>query len=74
MPVIGPVAVEQVYATPTSTNAWAKLALGVGWRRIKPLTPDGVTNVFVLLCAARANSQMVRVHVDGSDTITRAWM
>lgn len=58
-------AVAQVYATHHSRNAWANLA-GMGWRRVHPDAPDGVTNVFAQLVWARAMNQNVTVLADGS--------
>lgn len=45
-----------------------------GWKRIKPASTDGVTNVLDLLSAAKAEGQMVNVYLDGDDHITAAYM
>ena len=50
--------------------AWADVA-GLGWRRIKDGAADGVTNLFVLLCAAKANDRPAHVFVDASDNTIR---
>lgn len=36
-----------------------------GWRRIRPASPDGVTNVLMILSAALANSRRVDVFIRG---------
>lgn len=59
------VTVNQAYATTDSQNAWAYIN-GVGWRKISPNAPDGVTNVFKTLCDAVANAKTVGVYLDGS--------
>jgi Zn-dependent metalloprotease len=53
------------YASPHSMNAWAYIQ-DVGWRKIQPLTTDGVTNTFEQLVYAQAFNKKVRVYVDGS--------
>jgi immune inhibitor A len=59
------VTVSRVYTSYHSKNCWAYLQ-GVGWRKIDPLSPDGVTNFFIPLCEARANTKTVNVLVDSS--------
>lgn len=58
--------VNMVYATPHSKNAWALFAGVPGWRRVKETSPDGVTNTFAVLAAARANGRPVHADLDGS--------
>jgi hypothetical protein len=57
--------VAQTYATHNSTNAWVNLA-GMGWRRVHPDAPDGVTNVFAQMVWARAYNRNVSVFADGT--------
>lgn len=57
--------VAQVYATPHSENAWAYFS-GIGWRRIDPNVPSGVTNVLGLLAVSRVNSRTVHAQLDGT--------
>ncbi|MGF1640689.1 MAG: C1 family peptidase [Rhodospirillales bacterium] len=66
------VTVTQVYATPHSKNAWAHLQ-GLGWRKIEPVSNDGVTNTLALLTYARAHGRKVSVYADG-DQIYQAYM
>lgn len=58
-------AVAQVYATHHAKNAWVNL-VGLGWRRIHPDAPDGVTNVFAQMVWARAYNRNVTVFADGT--------
>lgn len=58
-------AVAQVYASHHSRNAWVSLA-GLGWRRVHPDAPDGVTNVFAQLVWSRAHGRNVTVLADGA--------
>jgi Zn-dependent metalloprotease len=60
------------YTSPHSMNAWAFIQ-DVGWRKVQPLTPDGVTKVFMLLVDAKAFNRKVNVYVDGS-LIYQAYM
>jgi Zn-dependent metalloprotease len=53
------------YTSPHSTNAWAYIE-GLGWRKVQSLSPDGVTNAFVLLTEAQASGRRVHVYADGS--------
>ncbi|MEO8851917.1 MAG: hypothetical protein ABI360_09330 [Allobranchiibius sp.] len=52
------VQVTSTYASPHSTNAWAYLATGP-WRQVQKLSPDGTTNMFMLLNAAKAGGRSV---------------
>ena len=46
----------------------------LGWRRIRPGAPDGVTNLSVALAAAVANSRKVHVSVDSGGMITTMYL
>ncbi len=54
--------------------AWALIS-GIpgisGWLSIKPNSADGVTNVFLVLCAALANNRSVDVLIE-SGQVTQA--
>jgi hypothetical protein len=66
--------INQVYASRDSQNGWAHLA-GTGvWHRILWGAADGVTNVFVLLSAAKAANRQVYVVFDASKNITAAYL
>ncbi|USX24709.1 M6 family metalloprotease domain-containing protein [Oxalobacteraceae bacterium OTU3CINTB1] len=58
-------AVLSTYTSPHSMNAWAYVQ-DLGWRKVQPLTPDGVTNMFVLLAEAQAYNRKVNVYADTS--------
>lgn len=66
-------AVVQTFASNDPQNAWANIA-GVGWLKIKTGAADGVTNLFVLFNAAKANARPVTVITDASNLITTAYM
>lgn len=63
------VTLDRVYATPHSQNAWAYLN-GVGWRKIQALSPDGVTNVFVMCCQARVSGKVIDLQATATDILT----
>ena len=58
-------AVLSTYTSPHSMNAWAYVQ-DLGWRKVQPLTPDGVTNMFGLLVKAQAYNKKVNVYADTS--------
>jgi len=64
--------VLQVYSTYHSQNAWARIQ-DLGWRKVKTGETDGVTNTFIALCEARANSRTVNVYANGSN-INRVYL
>jgi hypothetical protein len=64
--------IEQTYSTPHSMNAWARLP-NQGFRKVKPLTTDGVTNTFLLLALARATNKQAHVTTDGANEITAVY-
>lgn len=65
--------VNQTYSTPHSMNAHAHLP-GMGWRKVKPISTDGVTNTFLLLALAKANTKQVTVITDGANEITAVYL
>lgn len=64
--------VLRVFTSPHTMNAWANIET-LGWRKVEALTPDGVTNTFILLSEARANNKTVSVYVD-NNTIYQAYL
>ncbi len=64
--------VFRTYATYHSQNSWANIE-DLGWRKISTGNADGVTNTFIALCEARANSRKVNVYADGNN-IYRAYL
>ncbi len=65
--------VNQTYATPAGSNAWAHIASDGAWRRIKPDTTSGVTNVHLMLVAAKAVGKQANVTTNGSNEITAVY-
>lgn len=57
--------VLSTFTSPHSMNAWAYIQ-DIGWRKVQPLTADGVTNTFTLLVDAQAYNRKVTVYVDAS--------
>lgn len=65
--------VSQTYTHHTSEFAWASLE-GIGWRRIKDGAVDGVTNLSVMMNAAKAHGRKVHVNIDDANLITTAYL
>jgi Zn-dependent metalloprotease len=57
--------VLSTFTSPHSMNAWAYIQDN-GWRKVQPLTPDGVSKMFILLVDSHAWNRKVHVYVDGS--------
>lgn len=50
--------VTRTYTSPHSMNAWAILqTTPTSWQKVQTLSTDGVTNMFVLLNAAKATGR-----------------
>lgn len=52
----------------THSKNGSKLAYAIingvsGWKRIRPTSTDGVTNIFMILSTARANGRKVDVYI-----------
>ncbi len=56
-------AVIRTHAKSGSRMAWAIIQGMGGYKRIRPTCQDGVTNLFLLLSAARANNRRVDVYI-----------
>lgn len=56
-------AVIRTHSKSGSRLAWALIEGIGGYRRIRPTSPDGVTNILLLLSAARANNRRVDVFI-----------
>lgn len=67
--------VNLTFARPGSRDAWAHLpSPSSGWRKVKPTSTDGVTNVFLLLTLAKANNRQAHVSLDSSNEITAVYL
>lgn len=51
-------AVVQTFTSPHSMNAWGLLSTQP-YRKVQPIAIDGTTNMFTILCAARASGRTV---------------
>lgn len=58
--------VTRTHSKNGSKMAWAIISGISGWKRIKPDSSDGVTNVFMILNAALANNRKVDVYINGA--------
>lgn len=65
--------VLRTYATNETENCWAYIE-DLGWRKIQTGAADSVTNLFILLSAARASDRTVNVLVNDDNKITRAYL
>jgi hypothetical protein len=59
--------VNQVYSSYHGQNGWAHLASDNQWHKIVTGAPDGVSNVFALLCTAKGNARQVYVVLSGGN-------
>jgi immune inhibitor A len=50
--------VVQTFTSPHSMNAWGLLSTQP-YRKVQPISTDGTTNMFVILCAARSSGRTV---------------
>jgi hypothetical protein len=66
--------INQVYASRDAQNGWAHLAATSKWHKILPGSPDGVTNVFLLLTAAKAAGKQAYVVLDANGNIIQAYV
>jgi len=66
--------VQYVYAHVNTMNAFAVIESLSGWKRIAPVSADGVTNVLDILSEAKANGKRVNVYIDSNDQISSAYM
>lgn len=60
--------VNSTFTSGHQANAWG-LIDGVGWRKVKPDFPDGVTNLFDLLSQAVAKQQNVHVYIENDQIL-----
>ncbi|MCP5002646.1 MAG: hypothetical protein GY941_01650 [Planctomycetes bacterium] len=56
-------AVIRTHSKNGSRMAWAFIEGISGYKRIRPTSNDGVTNVFLILSTARANNRRVDVYI-----------
>jgi len=63
--------VANVFTSADPSNAWA-LIEGHDWLKINPSSPDGVTNVFILLNTAMVQDRRVDVFITANGMIHAA--
>jgi hypothetical protein len=66
--------INQIYCSRDSQNAWAHLAATNKWHRILWGAADGVTNVHLLLTAAKASNRQAYIVQDAGGNITAAYV
>ena len=57
--------IQTTYAVTTAKAAWIRVS-DLGWRRIHPDSPDGVTNLLTMAMLAQTSSRAVHVYADGT--------
>lgn len=65
--------VVRTYASTDSQNVWGNLQ-GIGWRKIEKKSDDGVTNMAIILNAARANNRTVSGTINSDNKITLLYL
>jgi hypothetical protein len=65
--------VKAVFTSNDPQWAWANIE-GLGWRRIKGGAPDGVSNIFRVMCTAKTREKRVHVDLDKDNLITTAYL
>ncbi len=66
--------VQYVYAHVNTQYAYAIIEGLSGWKRIDPVSTDGVTNVLDVLTTAKANGIRVNVYLTADEKIQAAYM
>lgn len=66
--------VMYTYGHVNTMNAYAIIEDLSGWKKIAPVSTDGVTNVLDILKVAKANGRRVNVFVDSDNQIYAAVM
>lgn len=57
------VTVNRTYSSKDSQNCWAIINSISGWKKVKTGSADGVSNVFIALCTAKANNRTIDVYI-----------
>lgn len=65
--------ISQVYSTAAAQNCWASIP-DQGWRKVKPGSDSGVTNIHLLLTLANANDKQAYVVQNDADEITAVYL
>jgi immune inhibitor A len=59
-------AVVQTFTSPHSMNAWGLVSTHP-YRKVQPISTDGTTNMFVILCAAKSSGRNVSGSYDDAN-------
>jgi hypothetical protein len=65
--------VKVTFVHHVTQHAFAEID-GIGWRRIKSGSSDGVTNLLLALNAAAVNNRTVHVNIDGNNLINTVYL
>jgi len=65
--------VKAAFASNDPQWAWVNID-GMGWRRIKGGSADGVANIFRMMCTAKSRGRPVHVDVNDDGLITTAYL
>ena len=63
----------RTFSSSITENCWAYIE-GTGWRKIQTGSTDGVSNLYMIMNAARANDRLVHVNIDGTNRINFAYL
>lgn len=61
--------VLRTFSSPHSKNVWGQIE-SIGWKKVAQNSNDGVTNMALILNAARANNKTVSGTIDASNQIS----
>lgn len=60
--------VKSIFGSSDAQNAWAEIET-LGWKKINPLSSDGVTNMLIMLNAAKSSNLKVSGNINADDEI-----
>jgi len=64
----------KTFTSPHSKNVWAEIET-IGWRKVGQESTDGVTNMAIVINAARANNKTVSGFIDdGTNLINHLYL
>ena len=64
---INNVKVTRTYSSHHSQNAYAMVSGQSGWKKVKALSTDGVSNVYLTLNSALSSNKTVDVYIVGNE-------
>lgn len=63
----------RTFSSPHSKNVWANIET-IGWKKVGQESTDGVTNMAIIINAARANNKTVSGFINASDFIAHLYL